>query len=447
MPLPRILYYKFLLDRNLKKNRRQILQLRERKFRRLLHYAFTNSKFYREYYSGYGIKAEDLSSIPIAELPIIDKETMMENFDDLLTVSDINRSRVETFLENSPAPETVMDDRYHVIHTSGSSGVIGYFIYGPREWDFIKAISLRIFPGFGLEKKRYAFVGAADGHYAGISLFLSPLNSLEEWFYEDYMVMDIGHPLSKYTDQLTELNPHNLTGYPSAVKMLAEMQRDGIIDITPDTVVCGGEPLMPVDREYIKETWGVSPVNNYAASESLMIGVGRKGREGLYLFDDANYIEIEEDKYYLTNLYNYTQPLIRYEMDDLLVPADNRNPDWPFTRIKEVAGRQEETLWFKSSAGEWEFIHPIVIVELYIRGLKKYQVVQRDSESFVFRAVIEESRKEKKVTGDIKAKLDDILQKKNLNNISYKIRVVSRIESESSSGKFRLIITEGRNER
>lgn len=441
MALPRILYYKFLLDRNLKKTRRQILKLRERKFRRLLPYVYNNSKFYREYYSGYGIKEKDLQEIEIDELPVIDKKMMMDNFNDLVTVDDISRTRIEAFLQDSSGPATELADKYRIIHTSGSSGVIGYFIYGPREWDFIKAISLRIFPNFGLRKKRYAFIGAADGHYAGISLFLSPLNSLEEWFYDDYLVMDINQPLEKYAKRLTELKPHNLTGYPSALRMLAEMQSEGEINIKPQRIVCGGEPLVAADREYIEKTWGINPVNYYAASESLMLGVDSSGEgDGLYLFDDANYIEIEEDKYYLTNLYNYTQPLIRYEMNDLLLPARRENEDWPFTRIEEVGGRREETLWFKDNEGRWEFIHPIVIVELYVRGLKQYQIVQHDAESFIFRAVIKQGASRDRVVADIESRLDDILGQKNLDNVSYRVETVPRIDSNSESGKFKLII-------
>ena len=50
----------------------------------------------------------------------------------------------------------------------------------------------------------------------------------------------------------------------------------------------------------------------YGASESLALGVETSHAEGMYLFDDLNYIEVENGAMYLTSLYNYVQPLIRY---------------------------------------------------------------------------------------------------------------------------------------
>lgn len=157
---------------------------------------------------------------------------------------------------------------------------------GRREWDLIKAISLRIFPHFGLKPKSYAFIGAADGHYAGVSLFLSPLHSPESFVYRDYLVIDINYPLKQYMDVLNRLNPDVITGYSSGIGMLAEMQKYGKLPVNPQVIVCGGEPIIPEAEDLIRDIWDCELINYYAASESPILGVERKDLEGFYLFDD-----------------------------------------------------------------------------------------------------------------------------------------------------------------
>ncbi|MFW6381626.1 MAG: phenylacetate--CoA ligase family protein [Bacillota bacterium] len=437
--LPRILYYKLRLDRNLHRDRQQILALRQSKFRRLIKYAFKNSSFYHRFYSDHGLSYRDLSEVELSELPVINKQIMMDNFDELVIPGDITRNRVEEFLENSPSPETRLDDKYQVIHSSGSTGRVGYYIYDQQAWDFIKAISLRMFSHFGLKPVTYAFIGAADGHYAGVSLFLSPVNTVEEFFYGDYLVMDISRPLVDYIQPLNELKPGVLSGYASGIRLLTALQRENNLSINPAVVICGGEPLTPETREVIKSTWDCRLVNYYAASESLMLGVEREEHQGMYLFDDANYIEFREDDYLLTNLYNYTQPLIRYQMNDVLTPLE-AGGKWPFSRVAEVIGRQEDMLWFVNKQGEYDFIHPIVIVEFYVKGLDKYQLCRVDDYSFIFRAVVSPGAIESRVVRQIDRRLQEILSGKNMLNLNYRIEVVEDIERDPDSGKFRLII-------
>ena len=438
MAISRILYYNYILNRNLHKNRSGILQQQENRFRRLLKYAVHHSDFYREYYGDHGITSEDIESIAITDLPVIDKNVMMDNFDDLVVPEELTKELVENFLEFSPAPDTTIYDKYRIIHSSGTTGKVGYYIYNQREWDFIKAISLRIFPHFGLKPKTYVFIGAADGHYAGICLFLSPVNSPEKFFYRDYRVLDINYPLEQYIEALNKANPDVITGYSTGIGMLAELQRYGKLSLRPHTVVCGGEPIQPETEELIHEVWNCELINYYAASESLILGVERPDLNGFYLFDDVNYIEFRDDHILLTNLYNYTQPLIRYRMNDILVPQEE-DDIWPFTKIKRIIGRQEDFLWFVNQNGDFDFIHPIVIVEFYVRGLEKYQVIKTGNTSFLFKAVISRQFSKIKVIQNINERLREILQKKEMLNLEYRIEVVSDIARDQESGKFNLI--------
>ena len=79
------------------------------------------------------------------------------------------------------------------------------------------------------------------------------------------------------------------------------------------------------------------------------MGVETDPAEGMLLFDDMNVIEAGSDGIYLTCLYNFAQPLIRYHLSDRLVlqppKADSRHP---FTCATGLLGRNEDMLWFEN---------------------------------------------------------------------------------------------------
>lgn len=62
-------------------------------------------------------------------------------------------------------------DVCRVIHTSGPSGTVGLFVYGPSDWVAATAIDLKVADvGFNpFARARLAFIGAADGHYASVT--------------------------------------------------------------------------------------------------------------------------------------------------------------------------------------------------------------------------------------------------------------------------------------
>jgi len=67
------------------------------------------------------------------------------------------------------------------------------------------------------------------------------------------------------------------------------------------------------------------------------------------------------DKILITVLFNYTQPLIRYELSDMVslnhAPCACGRPYW---RIDKIQGRNEEVQYFKKHSGQEVPVHPIV---------------------------------------------------------------------------------------
>lgn len=444
MSFVRTVYFYNNLRKNLSKSREEILNIRKTKFNKLVKYAYENIPFYKAYYTSFGIKKKDLESINITDLPTINKGILMDNFDKFFIDKRITKIQVEKFLSDNPDPTSLLFNRYYVIHSSGTSGKVGFYLYSRKEWDFIKAISTRIFSNFTITRKKYAFLGAIDGHYAAISLFLSPLHQVEQYFYKDYLVMDINRPLQNYVNVLNEFKPQILTGYPNGIKILAELQKKGTLNIYPQNIVTGGEILQKDTKIFIKEVWDKAELtNSYATSESLAMGVARDDLDGMYIYDDAIWLEIQESGSILTNLYNYTLPLIRYQLSDSFRTLSDKNTIWPFTKVDEIIGRSEIIPIFINEDGEKDFIHPIVIAEIFVEGVTAFQFVQTSDVSFTFKIVISKESKlsETQIINNVRTKLSNLLQKKNMKNVSFEIEVVSELKPDPKTGKFRLITT------
>src|SRR5579872_3935745 len=120
-------------------NRAQILAAQERQLRSLLQYMWDHSPFYRDLYRSYGIAAKDLAHIPLNELPFTSKELLMEHFDEVVTDERLKKHVLEQWIENHPETRETFADEFVVLHTSGSSGVLGIFVYDQRAWNTVTA--------------------------------------------------------------------------------------------------------------------------------------------------------------------------------------------------------------------------------------------------------------------------------------------------------------------
>ena len=154
-------------------------------------------------------------------------------------------------------------------------------------------------------------------------------------------------------------------------------------------------------RKDIKKAFGVEPTNVYGACEALGMASQCKSHHKFHLFNDYYNFEVvdkelkpvlpgDSGNLLITNLFNYTQPLIRYKMNDE-VTIDNIpcKCGSPFPVLKNISGRQEEFLWFKKSDGTSDFIHPLILTSIHVEGLLKYKFIQTSCNSLLMQALID----------------------------------------------------------
>jgi phenylacetate-CoA ligase len=427
----------------------QIQNLQAKRFRKLLRHVLQCSRFYKSYYNQHGINIENIDSISVTDLPPISKQMMMDHYDDFVCDRSLKRTNIEEFLSGSAKPKEKYRNSYTVIHTSGSCGTISLFVYGPEDWAVIKALVVaRVVNSVPrvTRKVKFAFIGATDGHYAGVSLASDVPEPLAR-----FLPLSINSPLEIIDHKSNAFYPDVLSGYSSGIYLLAQEQLKGNVAIRPERIICTSDPLTHEMRHTIKQAFGGEPINFYAASESLSMAAQCERREDLHMFTDWHIFEAVDDEFrpvaagspgnlLLTNLYNYTQPLIRYQMHDEVVI--NQQPcgcKLPFPIMRNVAGRQEEFLWFDTADGKRDYLHPIVLVELFVAGLKKFQVIQTQRNEMLMKVMVEGNQAA--VLAAIRRRMQEIFSGKKLDTtVKLNLEVVQDIPNDPITGKYKLII-------
>jgi len=246
----------------------------------------------------------------------------MEHFDELVTVPGLKQAELRKFDEEE-GMENQTFQNCHVVHFSGSTGIPGYFIYDEDAWN---QMLLGIIRGalwnmtmpqiikLLIGRPKILYIAATDGRYGGAMAVGDGIRGVGA----SQKYLDINTPLEEWVEITSAFRPDIIIGYSSAIKILGELVEQGKVQVEVKRVISCGEPLTLGLRHFLEKVFRAQVVNFYGASESLALGVETGHEEGMVLFDDLNLIEVENGAMYLTSLYNFAQPLIRYRISDHL---------------------------------------------------------------------------------------------------------------------------------
>lgn len=422
--------------------REAALRSQQRSFRELLRYVWRHSRFYRDYYSSHGIGENDLRDVAIRDLPVLSKRILMENFDATVTDSRLRKRDLEKWIQDVRDPRQLYRDNFIVLHTSGSSGEIGIFVYDLKAWRIMNATVARYLPPpeNGLHgKTRVACYLASHGHFGGVTTAVQMTRSAY-----DVLVVSLLDATERVLEQLNDFQPHRLSGYSSSVALLAESAIRGELHIHPQTITVSGDPLTQSIKRMIQEAWQAPIYDIYAATESLYVAVKPWGREDMIAMDELNVLEIldrenrpvvagELGRAVLTNLCNYALPVVRYELGDAVVAGTDQR-DSPFMTIRRIDGRMNEALPVVLHDGKRDKISPIVLGEFFVPALERIQYVSRRPDHVQIRYV-----GTRNIDAAIRKEFQRILQLKGASKTTFEIRRVERLVNDPKTGKFSLV--------
>lgn len=174
-------YFRIFLDLyRLKKqavlNRKQMHALQEKKLRQMLHYVWDHSAYYKRTFEAAGITEEQLNELPLSCFPTTDKKILLDHFDELITVGDLTQEELREFDAQADTDRRPYKGKYHMVHSSGSTGKPGYFVYDEKAWDsmllgIIRAalwnMTMPQILALLTKHPRIVYIAATDGHYGG----------------------------------------------------------------------------------------------------------------------------------------------------------------------------------------------------------------------------------------------------------------------------------------
>lgn len=352
----------------------RLQRYRAQAFKRIVALAVEHSAFYRALYAGHDV------GVP-SSLPTIDKARMMRAFDELNTAG-LKLEEAMAFALEAERDRRYLGywrGRYVVGLSSGTSGARGLYLTD-------RSISQRLPFAFlarsGLPWRllpfRIAFFlrifnqGFADINGPLISLHYLPT------------MLAVDEAISR----INALRANVLMGPPSMLRLLARECRQ--ITAPIGIVVSYAEVLEAHERAMLESVFGVRVVEIYQASEGLIACPCRAGR--LHINEDLMFVELVDaqgrelttpgqpcSRMLVTNLYNEVQPLIRYQLNDLVVLGPPCECGSAFRVIAQVIGRDDDILYFPRGDGTLAHVFPDVVSRWIITAsdrIEEYVVEQ-----------------------------------------------------------------------
>ncbi|WP_242083237.1 F390 synthetase-related protein [Aestuariivivens sediminis] len=321
-------------------------------------------------------KENVLNKTPLQQYPILNKSEFMSNFDLINTVGITSyeamkvAEKAERLRDFSP---TIKDITIGL--SSGTSGNKGIFMVSQKERAHWVACVLDRIIGFSLKKRSVAFFLRANSN-----LYSSVTSKILRFEF-----FDILGPLDNYIAKLNTLQPSILVGQPSILIELASYVKKGLLSISPSKVISVAEVLSPEDATYLKRVFQQTIHQVYQCTEGLLAVTCSKGFLHFnddFLIIEKKYIDSEKKRFHpiITDLFRTTQPVIRYELNDIIHEKTDCPCGSSYTGIDKIEGRSDDVLSFKSDQNEKIRIYPDFFrreIILANPSIKDFTIVQK----------------------------------------------------------------------
>ena len=363
MPQRLINLARMLASERMQRQRLEAAQVRQ--LRRLVEHAFEHVPGYRSLWQAHGVAPKDVQSLSDLErLPIVDKSNMLD-------------MGSKQFVDQRHADMRGLMPRY----TSGSSGVPFEF-FVDRTYDrWRKAQRLRPYVSNGLKPwHRVLAVSATEGD--------APRLSARFGIFSERRV-SASRPAAELLRTVNALQPDAITGYPSALRLLAaESLVSGGIARRPALVFTDSEVLTAGTRTLLREAFGTEPIDVFGTFETDNIAFECRAHAGLHVAMESAIVEIVgpegrrltgdlSGEVVVTVLRNTAMPFIRYNLHDVSAyrtTACECGRTLPM--LGRVGGRRDD--YIRLQGGKRCPAMPLLLeFDSLTEWLREYRIVQR----------------------------------------------------------------------
>ena len=377
--------------------REKLAAVQRKRLLSLVKAARERSPFYQRLYADIG---DDFS---LTDLPPVSKPELMAHFDEVLTDRSMTMERIDSFTRDIDNIGRMIDDKYLIFKTSGSTGNPAVVLYDKQNIDVSSAVAafrtfarkedLHKFTGHG---KKTAGVFADYGFYlaCGMSRYLQ----LKMPRQKTKITVDVNASETDIIKKLNDFQPAMLSGYPSNLALLADFEE---LNIHPDVVITGGELLTDDIRRKLERKFSCYVQTHYSCTEGGEIACECEEKH-LHINEDWIIVEPVDsnnapvpfgemsDKVLITNLSNYIQPFIRYELTDRVIVHNEKCKCGRTTLWLEIEGRTDDILEFDNGVR----IAPMSLYKVLeeVKAIRRFQLIQRAPDRVELRMISDEPK-------------------------------------------------------
>ena len=261
------------------------------------------------------------------------------------------------------------------------------------------------------------------------------------WAHTSYFSDEV---MASHLAQMNELRPRVVYAYPTPLANFCEYLRERKPDFhRPKTVICTAELLDEEQRQLIEATMGCRVFEHYGTRDFGMAAGECEAHSGLHMNPAAVYAEYmlvpgaddpEMRELVVTDLLNVGMPLIRYQVNDCVFPAEGECAcGRGYPRVRSIVGRVSDNFYLTNG----DVVSGVVgrRISQAVPAVKKLQIVQDSFDAFRVRFIPGPN-----CSPAEQQKMESMLREYVGTNVAITFERVDAIEREKS-GKTRLSIS------
>ncbi len=437
-------------------SRAQLDRVQKYRLQKLLRHSATHSPFYGERLHQVNFQDPDLSSVPH-----VSKRDMIENLNRVFTDRELRSGDLAKFTSDELNLGKWHLGRYAVSHTSGSQGQPLLIVQDRECINRLFSImasrsSTTRRPGIfeAIQRwrtpKRIAVVTFKRGFYPSAAA----LEFLQETMSPFVDVRRFSSLQDDLLEQLNAFQPHSIFSYASVLETLSydshQLKLQNLEHLSSSS-----EQLTLSTRSKIEKAFQVPVLNHYGAGECLQLADTCK--EGsLHINADWCILEVVDDYFepvpdgavgsriLVTNLANFTQPFIRYVLEDRVAIERNHRCKCGsnFPIIVKMDGRSADIIRVIDSDGREKRLTGIVFHSVFDscgEHVREWQIHQLSTDSLLVKVVWQHTdpRLHRAISCTLTSKLRSSGVPK---NVQIEFSSVEAIPSDHVSGKMRRLL-------
>ncbi len=397
--------------------KKQIEKFHDEKLIKLLQHAGKQVPYYRDLFKKLNFDINKFRGREdLTHLPLLDKETV--------------RSCKEKLISNNAAKFGITWDS-----TSGSTGTPLHFILDNSVQANKIAALLRSYnwAGYRLGKRTFSI---QSYYFTDTDYTFNPFYNILR-FDSNRLSRDSALRVIR---EINRKRPKFFMGFPFDLLMLATFAHDAGIEIhPPQSIVTYGETLSDEKRNLLEKSFKCK-IHNFFSMHECAAMISECEHGNLHLIEDFAYHEIiKEDgisKLVGTSLYNFSMPLIRYKINDAIVPESEDTTcacGRHFRMVKKILGKQCDYI----ETPDGRILGAVMSHSIdNAQGVICSQLIQNSIHHIDVKLVVD-----KTYNDTSEQRLETGLRKRLGNAIELKFIQVSQLEKPEKSGKTPFIIS------